>query len=344
MKSRKIIRQKDYSKEFIKGVKNSQRKQSLYKGSYWVMEDKELLEYSKKYPYPIEKSRWKPLLRYPEYKISDNGYIIDKRGIIRIGYEGSFGYRRIEIQGTSYRIHRLVYETFVLGRLLKDDEYIDHISTITDQNDVSNLRMVTQSENMNNISTRIKSTKGEICQYDLFGNLLKVFKNSIEVEEAGFNRRNVLGCCTSEDSLTHGGFIWFYKNGDEKSLERKFKKISEIYWKACQYDDFGNLINTYTKKELKDSNLLELNAIRETCKNLGSTYQGYYWCFEEDQEKLLEIIRTNKKPRKGFWNIKENCVQEASKYTNRFQFMQNSGGGAYRASIRNGWLDEFFPK
>lgn len=127
-------------------------------------------------------------------------------------------------------------------------------------------------------------------------------------------------------------------------INKKFKGIYEMYWKACQYDDSGNLINTYTKKEIKDSNSLRLNAIRETCKNLGSTYHGYYWCFKKDQEELLGIINsTSKKPRNGYWNVKENCFKESLKYLGRYDFKKNSSG-AYLAAKRNGWLDEFFPK
>jgi len=46
---------------------------------------------------------------------------------------------------------------------------------------------------------------------------------------------------------------------------------------------------------------------------------------------------------KGYWGIKENCLQESLKYKNRGEFKKGTRG-AYNSSWKNGWLDEFFPK
>jgi len=45
----------------------------------------------------------------------------------------------------------------------------------------------------------------------------------------------------------------------------------------------------------------------------------------------------------GYWDIKENCLQESLKYKTRGEFKKGTSG-AYNSSSRNGWLDEFFPK
>ena len=45
---------------------------------------------------------------------------------------------------------------------------------------------------------------------------------------------------------------------------------------------------------------------------------------------------------KRYWN-KERCKEEASKYNRRVDFQKESGS-AYGVALRNGWLDEFFPK
>lgn len=42
---------------------------------------------------------------------------------------------------------------------------------------------------------------------------------------------------------------------------------------------------------------------------------------------------------KGHWLNKENCREEAIKYSQRTDFMRNSGS-AYGSALRNGWLDE----
>ena len=45
---------------------------------------------------------------------------------------------------------------------------------------------------------------------------------------------------------------------------------------------------------------------------------------------------------KGYWEVKEHCVEEAKKYKSRTEFRENAQT-AYSYSKKNGWLDEFFP-
>lgn len=46
----------------------------------------------------------------------------------------------------------------------------------------------------------------------------------------------------------------------------------------------------------------------------------------------------SKKPT-GYWQIKENCLEEAKKYNGRTHF-HTGNAAAYNAAWRNGWLDE----
>ena len=47
--------------------------------------------------------------------------------------------------------------------------------------------------------------------------------------------------------------------------------------------------------------------------------------------------------KRGFWQIHDNCLEEAKKYKTRKQF-QIGNSSAYTSAIKHGWLDEFFPK
>ena len=49
------------------------------------------------------------------------------------------------------------------------------------------------------------------------------------------------------------------------------------------------------------------------------------------------------KKSKNHWGIKENCRKESLKYKTRTEF--NKGTiAAYKSSLKNGWMNEFFPK
>ena len=54
-------------------------------------------------------------------------------------------------------------------------------------------------------------------------------------------------------------------------------------------------------------------------------------------------LKSRKSKPAGYWNNYENCYEEAKKYKNRRAFLKGCSG-AYAKALRNGWLDEFFPK
>ena len=52
---------------------------------------------------------------------------------------------------------------------------------------------------------------------------------------------------------------------------------------------------------------------------------------------LISTKKTN-----GYWTY-ERCMEESKKYKSRWDFGKHNGG-AYGASCKNGWIDDFFPK
>lgn len=59
------------------------------------------------------------------------------------------GYHRVEIKNRHYLIHRLVFQAWGTEEL-DNEKVIDHIDANPDNNHISNLRQVTQKENINN--------------------------------------------------------------------------------------------------------------------------------------------------------------------------------------------------
>jgi len=60
-------------------------------------------------------------------------------------------------------------------------------------------------------------------------------------------------------------------------------------------------------------------------------------------DELTSHIIEDRKIKKpiGYWQIKENCKNEAIKYSKKSQF-ENANGSAYNAACKNGWINEFF--
>jgi DNA-directed RNA polymerase subunit L len=64
-------------------------------------------------------------------------------------------YLTVNIQGKRHSIHRLIASTFLNnGNPIETGFEVDHLSTDTKDNRVSNLRIVTHKENMNNLNTQ----------------------------------------------------------------------------------------------------------------------------------------------------------------------------------------------
>lgn len=57
-----------------------------------------------------------------------------------------------------------------------------------------------------------------------------------------------------------------------------------------------------------------------------------------DDWTWLAVVKTPN----GFWDIYENCKEEAKKYKNRTEFSKKKQN-AYQSSLKNKWIDDFFP-
>lgn len=133
-----------------------------------------MIKYNKKY------DRW----------VTDTGIVYrqDKSGAFIVCKQSNScnGYKQISITKpyqTTIRVHRLVWETF--KGPITAGYHIDHEDTHKDNNDVSNLKMCTPKENMNNPLTRkhiSESLKGK--------HLSKIHRQKLgEVHKGNTNRR-----------------------------------------------------------------------------------------------------------------------------------------------------------
>jgi predicted GIY-YIG superfamily endonuclease len=85
---------------------------------------------------------------------------------------------------------------------------------------------------------------------------------------------------------------------------------------------------------------LQYKTRNEFSKGSSGVYQSSFrngW-LDDICKDMVEVKKPN-----GHWNVKENCKEESLKYKTRSEFRKGSGS-AYNSSLKNGWLDEFFPK
>ena len=125
---------------------------------------------------------WIKLSFNENYAINVDGEVANlKTGLIVRGSERN-GYLRITIRNKQYSIHRLMWETF--NEPIPEGYYIDHIDGNKSNNALSNLRLVTQSDNMKNAMKNGHKGQISVLQYDKKGNFIQEFESIQKAADA----------------------------------------------------------------------------------------------------------------------------------------------------------------
>lgn len=162
-----------------------------------------------------------------------------------------------------------------------------------------------------------KCIKNEVYKYDLQGNYLESFLNSV-----------IAGICCNIDSssirrvcngerFSSGNFLWSY----EKMLNvEKYK--TKLTKNINQYDKDKNLICSYNS--IKEAKIATNIDIRKEKKSKCILQGGYYWLFDNESfpiyknsiknyENLIIKIKKFKKMKKKYGELKtfrEYCIKE----------------------------------
>lgn len=151
---------------------------------------------------------WKPF-RNTRYLVSNWGRVKNSQtNKLLKGKITSAGYRefclRIDGQRKSFRAHRIAYEVWIS----KDINIINHKDGNKLNNHISNLESVSNSENVMKAiyETRVK-TFPKTAQYDLEGNLIKVYENNADAARAmGVKTQSIF--CAIKKGYKSCGYIW----------------------------------------------------------------------------------------------------------------------------------------
>ena len=123
---------------------------------------------------------------------------------------------------TDWLVHRIVATVFIQNPENKPE--VNHKDGNKNNNSVDNLEWVTHIENVQdairrgtayqNISGFDNRRGKKIAQYDLDGNLLKIWPSTRSIEyELGYGHRNIIIAC--KNNLVRYGFKWKYYEGVE---------------------------------------------------------------------------------------------------------------------------------
>lgn len=156
--------------------------------------------------------------------VDDGDYIVFRNGRIfkrnwhssgktmEVKQQYNKGYLTFCYKGKMVQSHRIIANLFISNP--HNLPYVDHINTIPDDNNVTNLRFVTPSGNNLNPITRRKNSLSKsvrIYQYTKNGEFVKEWTSAMDVErQTGLYRANIGRCCRGEAKSAYG-FIWKYE-------------------------------------------------------------------------------------------------------------------------------------
>jgi len=166
-------------------------------------------------------------------KFLKNKYVIGQNSdYISVGLTDS-------IKQTRYYLHRLVYCTYN-NLPLNSDIIIDHIDQDKLNNNLSNLRVLTASDNSKNCVKKSSKTHNPIMQYDKDYNFIAEHHSLIDTIKKVLN----MGI------LCKNGFLWIQEQVTDIDIDENYVcvKVDGEYYPNYKVNKNGDIINRYNRK------------------------------------------------------------------------------------------------
>lgn len=136
-----------------------------------------------------------------------------------------------------------------------------------------------------------------VKQYDLEGNLIKVWKSAAEIErELGFKAENISGCCLGKQHSSNG-YIWLFDNVEIDNTKIQLANDNKRLSVVRQYDLMGNLINIFDNiLDAENKTGIRAGLIRDVCNGSCKTGKGFIWKFKNQPLILLDHLKLKDLP------------------------------------------------
>lgn len=156
---------------------------------------------------------------------------------------------------------------------------IDHIDGNKENNELINLRLVSQSDNMVNAQLLGHNGQVKISQYDLNGTFITTY-NSIKQAAEAINGNEVAIKDAANRMGSSSGFLWIKENQNitiEEVLKIYREKMNKRTVKVSQYDKNNVFIKTYDSlAEASRVIGVKPSSIRKAINREGMC-KNYYW-------------------------------------------------------------------
>lgn len=176
-------------------------------------------EHREIYTEDLEGEQWRKIREFENYSVSSKGRVKNdlKNWILRPSITS--GYKKVRLSKNGKvedrLVHRLVYSEFnETDQFLPKGYVIDHIDGDKLNNDLSNLRYISLSENVLSAlyDSNTNNSNKPVEQYDLQGNFIKSFPSVREAaRQLNLDSSTISKVCRGKNK-THGGFIFKYSN------------------------------------------------------------------------------------------------------------------------------------
>lgn len=179
---------------------------------YWKDNSNTIRRQTEYYQEDLPNEIWK---EFENYYVSSLGRIRHKGKNNLLKPSITCGYYKIRLSNNGlvkdYMIHQLVYQIFK-GNYDKSKYIVDHIDGNKLNNNINNLRLLTNSENANAAlyETKTNTSAKKVAQYTKNGEFIKEFASArLAAKELNLDSSTISKVCRGQNK-THGGFIFKY--------------------------------------------------------------------------------------------------------------------------------------